>query len=607
MITNFAVGAEFKIVNQASPAIAKILAEMRVLNDVIKMTRLNLQGLSRMAGLTGLAGQFRVAATAAAGLNRAGAGMGTLNAGLARAVANANNLTAALGRAGAAGGGRLGGQFRGGPKVSGHGVAMGAMGALAMGIYEEAEIEDIAARALITGQIKIDSGMTQTAAFKKIRDVISRNASLGGFDPRQVGEAVLGSERQFAGLGFDKRMSVLNTMLPFAMQESRMKESSLKEAAEAMVGLSHMTGTYDTAKLPDLYRKFSYASQLTPKSITEYQRALSYAMPSLVGGMGMDPDAIMFLTAMNQSAGIGSSKAGTWIQAFFSKLMPATGTHLNKSQLNHNEALARLGLTDSSGGVSWLAQGPGGKTDWLASLMRLSPILGDKLAAMPDTARMQTIDQVFGKLGGREAGLFNLPEFIGQFPQLAKQLKMATGGEGILKQLTDASPVQQARNAWTDLKIVLMDISTTVLPPLTGALKIFDDTLKVIDSHLPQNATATGAEKGALIGAGLGWKIPGVGPGIGAAVGGFLGGMWGHSSESFDERLKLWGVGPGASRPTSDKGSTNLTGNVLMDGQKVGELVTGHQVNSMSGAGQGAGTFDFVRASAPSDVSWAAP
>jgi hypothetical protein len=59
--------------------------------------------------------------------------------------------------------------------------------------------------------------------------------------------------------------------------------------------------------------------------------------------------------------------------------------------------------------------------------------------------------------------------------------------------------------------------------------------------------------------------------------------------------------------PPPNAGSTNLTGNVLMDGQKVGELVTGHQVNSMSGAGQGAGTFDFVRASAPSDVSWAAP
>jgi hypothetical protein len=39
-----------------------------------------------------------------------------------------------------------------------------------------------------------------------------------------------------------------------------------------------------------------------------------------------------------------------------------------------------------------------------------------------------------------------------------------------------------------------------------------------------------------------------------------------------------------------------------VDTKKVGEIVTGHLVNSMSGAGQGAGTFDFVRASAPSDM-----
>jgi hypothetical protein len=580
MITNFAVGAEFKIINQASPAIAKILAEMRVLNDVIKATRLN---------LTGLAGQFRVATTAAGGLNRAGAGMGTLNAGLARAVANSNALTAALGRAqgaaGAAGGANIGGavpRFRGGPHVTGRGVAMTGLAALGFGLYEEAMVEDIAARALVTGQIKVDSGMTRTDAFKRIREVIVRNAGLGGFDPKEVGEAVLGSERQFAGLGFDKRMSVLNTMLPFAMQEARMKESGLKESAESLVGLAHMTGTYDTGKLPDLYRKFAYASQLTPKTLPEFTRALSYAMPSLVGGMGMDPDAIMFLTAMNQSAGIGSSKAGTWIQAFFSKLMPAVGSHLNKSQLNHNEALAGLGLTDASGGVPWMVSGAGGKTDWLASLMKLSPILGDKLAGMPDTQRMQILDQVFGKQGGREAGLFGLKEFIAQFPQLGQQLKMARGGEDVLKELTEGSVAQQARNAWTDTKLVLMDIATVALPPLTEGLKVLDTALKGLrlwtaptgpdTRSRPEDFTIQNARPAT-------W------------------GEWWQSKTS-------WG---NASRPSGDQGGGNLTGVVVMDGEKVGELVTKQQVGAMSGASQGAGTFDFVRASAPSDVSSARP
>jgi hypothetical protein len=126
-----------------------------------------------------------------------------------------------------------------------------------------------------------------------------------------------------------------------------------------------------------------------------------------------------------------------------------------------------------------------------------------------------------------------------------------------------------------------------------------------MQAYLPHGAATKDAGIGAVLGAGAG--LPFGLPWLGAAVGGFLGGMWGHSSDSFDERLKMWGVGPGASRPSGDKGGTNLTGVVLMDGEKVGALVTKQQVGAMSGAGQGAGTFDFVRASAPSDVSWAAP
>ena len=61
----------------------------------------------------------------------------------------------------------------------------------------------------MTGQVKIDGDMTSMAAFKTFRDVIQRNAAKGGFSPKEVGEAILGSERQFAGLGFDKRMTFL--------------------------------------------------------------------------------------------------------------------------------------------------------------------------------------------------------------------------------------------------------------------------------------------------------------------------------------------------------------------------------------------------------------
>ena len=416
---------------------------------------------------------------------------------------------------------------------------MGAAALMGYGIYEEAEVEDIEARALMTGQIRVDAGMTQTQAFQKLRDVIKKNSELGAFDPKQVGEALLGSERQFAGLTFDKRMEALSVMLPAAMQEARFKETGLKESAEALVGLAHMTGTYDPAKLPDLYRKFTFASMLTPAPLPEFTRALSYSMPALVGGMGMDPDTIMFLTAMNQAAGIRSSKAGTWIQSFFGKLMPEAGD--SKKAQTHNERLRALGLLDDQSNPTWMAKNAQGKTDWDASLLKLAPMLGAQLADLPETQRLSIIQDVFGKQGGREAGLTNLPEFIAQFPRLEQMMAMAPRGEDFLTQLGTASPVQKARQSLTDLKVILMDIGEKALPPVVGGLQSIDVFLKGIGSVVEtfpkpvplSSALLKGMGEGAAPGAAIGFGIgsilgPGAipGAGIGAAIGAFGGGLY---------------------------------------------------------------------------------
>lgn len=551
------------------------------------------------------------------------------------------------GRGGGGGGGRHG--PRGGLHVSGlsaripgghahfrggGNAAMAAAGALAYGIYEEAEVEDIAARAMITGQMKVDDGMRYSDAYAELRKIIQKNAVSGGFSPKEVGEAVLGSERQFAGLPFKKRMEVLNTMLPFAMQEARLKETPLKESAESLVGLAHMTGTYDVAKLPDLYRKFAYASQLTPKSLPQYTSALSYAMPSLVGGMGMDPDAIMFLTAMNQAAGIGSSKAGTWIQAFFSKLMPATGANLTKSKEKHNEALQNLGVLDANGKPTWMITGENGKTDWMASLMKLSPILGDKLAAMPDVQRMQTLDDVFGKQGGREAGLFNLPEFIGQFPQLAKQLKMAKGGDDVLTQYGEGSPVQQSRTAFSELTVVLMDLGQVVLPPLTESLKGLSIVLRSIHDNMPEpghfggmpqqgtlgQALGKGMAEGVLPGAaiGLAFGVPWLGAAIGAVGGGayeggkFLlsgtkpvqmgagaSGSWNPATAGAPNADAAWNVVPPPQKIEITPGKVTLN----MDGKAVGEATIGWVVAQGNGPTQGSPYPDMTRGGSSFDFA----
>ena len=526
MMTAMEIVALFRLDDQATATLRRIAAEARALTDQFKILTDQAKAFSTAMGST-----FR---TMGADVGTATAEVRTLAAEWAKVEAAA----LAAGRA-AAFGGPLGGGFRGTPRTTpgigggppsgihmspftfpggsarmGSNLAMGAAALMGYGIYEEAEVEDIAARALMTGQIRVDAGMTQTQAFQKLRDVIKKNSELGAFDPKQVGEALLGSERQFAGLTFDKRMEALSVMLPAAMQEARFKETGLKESAEALVGLAHMTGTYDPAKLPDLYRKFTFASMLTPAPLPEFTRALA--------------------------AGIRSSKAGTWIQSFFGKLMPEAGD--SKKAQTHNERLRALGLLNDQSNPTWMAKNAQGKTDWDASLLKLAPMLGARLADLPETQRLSIIQDVFGKQGGREAGLTNLPEFIAQFPRLEQMMAMAPRGEDFLTQLGTASPVQKARQSLTDLKVILMDIGEKALPPVVGGLQSIDVFLKgigsIVGTTFPKptplssallKGMGEGAAPGAAIGFGIGSILgPGAIPsaGIGAAVGAFGGGLY---------------------------------------------------------------------------------
>jgi hypothetical protein len=334
----------------------------------------------------------------------------------------------------------------------------------------------------------------------------------------------------------------------------------------------------------------------------------------------------MFLTAMNQAAGIRSTKAGTWIQAFFSKLMPATGANLTKSKELHNAALTQMGLIDSHGTPTWMAKGADGKTDWMTSLLNLSPILGGGLAKLPDVQRMQFLDDVFGKQGGREAGLFNLPEFIAQFPKLAEQIKNAKGGEDLLGQYGEGSPVQQGRQAFAELTAVLMDLSTVVLPPLTEALKDVAAGLKSVDAYLPKgsnsaaggsiwNAIGKGAIEGGAIGAGIGFFTSGVGAVPGLLLGGATGGAYGAYRHLTDPEPmdRTATVGPSGTQPLNAASpppvsqTVQVNSRINIDGREVARAVTTHQVTEGHGPSEGSPYPDTTRGGSVFDFSAVQP
>jgi hypothetical protein len=635
VITSFEVGSIFKIIDQATPALKKILKGTTGLDAAVEATRKNLTGLARtrfvgisnqfkaltkdvvsfdrsIMGVAATMGRMSKASTVFAGLrleiastgvvvgalasewrdlalyageaNAAmrsagrvkGSSVTALTAGTDAAIASAailadtwRAISGEIGTSAASarllaratfpgvggvlprGGGRHGprqglhvsgvrtpipgghAHFRGGGNAT-----MAALGAVAYGVYQEAEVEDVAARALITGQIKVDSGMRSTDAFKRLRDVIVKTSTATGFSPKEVGEAILTTERQFGGLSFMKRMQVEETLLPYAAAEARLKETTLPEAFKSLVGLMHMTGTFDPAQLPKLAKQFGYASMITPVPLPQFERALSYSLPILHAGMGMDPGTSMFLTAMTETAGITSSKSGTWIREFFSRLMPDVSG--SKHGIAHNAGLEKLGLL-KDGKPTWMVKDASGATDWMSSVGNLSGMLSKSLAAIPDTERLGVLRQTFGAQGGGFGALMNLPQFVEQLPILAEKMKAFTGGEDVIGQLLEASPVQQSRNAFAEIQSVLMDIGTVALPPVTEALREFSKVLKAVHEAWPEQGHWGGAPEPGSIGESLG-KGMGLGAIGGALVGGALGLLGGPLAPASVPAGMAWGA-----------------------------------------------------------------
>lgn len=67
MITSFEIGARFVLLNEASPALRKILADVRALNVALDKARASLAGLGKSpvpAGMAGAVGETQALATA---------------------------------------------------------------------------------------------------------------------------------------------------------------------------------------------------------------------------------------------------------------------------------------------------------------------------------------------------------------------------------------------------------------------------------------------------------------------------------------------------------------------------------------------------------------
>src|SRR5216683_2880533 len=131
MITGFAVGAEFRLIDQFSPTLRKLLGEIRQLNVVLDQARANLAALGKFAmpvGLTAAVGETQALGVAWREVAAASA-LATRNLAAAGAAGHTAAASAAIGGGAVGGGGAGGGRRRLGNWLGGGGVHVGGPGA----------------------------------------------------------------------------------------------------------------------------------------------------------------------------------------------------------------------------------------------------------------------------------------------------------------------------------------------------------------------------------------------------------------------------------------------------------------------------------------------
>jgi hypothetical protein len=532
MITSFEVGAVFKIINQASPALAQILKQVRELNLAIDNARKNLATSVAPLGLSKAVGETEGLATAWGNVAR--------NAAAAqRAIGSASSAAARGGGGGAAGaaarGGGGGGRHRpgflggggshiGGPGVSirggGHmrlgGAGMAGAGLMGYGIYEAAQMEDA------VFQLIYHSGLEQNDANRgKFRKMLQDSMRESGYGLHDIAESAKQEIRMFAGTP-GHGLDVLPEMLRAATIESRLKGESPEASMKALIGLAHMTKQYDPAAIRKLAPAFAFLSTANPSSLGSIEKAAGYAVPLLQSGLEVDPIQSLLLGTALTRAGATSTKSGTWLREMALRAMPGTSMMSKMAFRKHEEALKEVGLVDDQHKPTWF-------TDGKPDLLKMLDIAGGNAAKIPIERRAAIERGLFGAQGGGGFALLADPAVREQILSLQKEMnspefknRYATFSETY----KEGSTVQQARTAMAEFNITMMEIGKTVLPSVNIALKDFKGALEGLRSVLPGGQTAlTGARamQGGILGgiAGIPFGPPGVA--AGAAAGTVLG------------------------------------------------------------------------------------
>jgi hypothetical protein len=554
MITSFEVGAVFKIINEASPALTKILKQVRELNlaiDKAKESLATLSGSFSSIGLGSAVGETE-------GLAKAWGNV-TKNAEEARLAIGRASRTAVRSQAGAAaasagsggGGGRGGGRQRlgswlggGGAHVTGPGAplpggghvrfggaSMAAVGLLGYAEYQAMEMEKAAY--WLTYHAHEQQNETNAAKYRKI---IGDAMIDTGFDMNDTAEAATDEIRMFQATP-SGGLKTLPTMMRIAAKEALSKGSGLKESMASFVALAHMTGAYTDEDIEKLAPAFAALSTADPRSLTSMTRAAGYAVPLLHSSLDINPMTTLALGTALAGAGALNSKSGTWTREMVTRAMPGTSLMSKMAFKKHEAGLKQLGLVDDHDQPTWF-------TDGLPDPLKMLDIAGPALAKIPLRDRAGLEKSAFGTQGSEGFAMLSNPAVLSRVHKLVEMMSdpIVMGHyNSLLPDYMKGATVQNARSTLQDFNVTMAELGRTTLPSVNIVLHDFKSTLDAIRGVLPGGdgkgvapvlaRAAEGALGGAVAGAVWGAFGGPIGVGLGAIGGGVIGGVGGVAEQ----------------------------------------------------------------------------
>jgi GH24 family phage-related lysozyme (muramidase) len=583
-VTTFEVGSVFTIVDRATPTLEKLSRQVTVFSDAIKKAQKNLAELGEMK-FTGLENSLKLLSEKLASLGgTTREATGSMNASIETSISSVNSLAAAWGRveAAAAGAARAarasqvplaGGGGRGGRHGPGHfhvsapnnvpipGGHLGYVGggmlpmagaaALGYGIYEEMQLE----RRIHNIEYHAGLDYHDPANSDRIRQILQQESLHTGFNTNEIADAAENAVRMLRGTpggGLD----ILPALIDAAAKEAYTKHAPLAESMSSLVGLAHQTKEYGPEGIKQLAPVFGFLSASTAATLSQIERASSYAQPILQSGANVDwLDTLMAVISL-QRAGVTNTKSGTWLREGILRALPPDPTTLKPAEyakrLHEQE---ELGLLDARGKPTWYDD------QGRPSVSRLLGQLGQVLPTIPLEHRAALLRSLFGAQGSGFASVLSDPKVLEQMGNLRKDMPgFEKRYETYLKDLTD-DPLMQAQKTWNELTIVLTKIANELMPAFVGSLQALQKVLEGINAVLPKGpsqgswwydvlkgAGGYGAA-GAAFGAGLGLFGGGVGALPGALMGGAVGGIFGALKGSKEH---FWGDQLGTKEGTKE-------------------------------------------------------